>query len=411
MGRCRCRAVPRRGTGLAFLGLALATALRAQAPGLDTETRRAALTARIEATARLLASARTDGEAALDRLVGLQRQIAQREELVGLLRLEIAHADSSVGRTAAAVAGLERDVELLTGEYGRLARAALRQHLLESRWAFLLDADSPGDAFRRVLVLRRYDEHRRRQLTLIGATRDALAGKVERLETVRARKAELLDAELAQRGLLDAELAEADELVAALRGDASRLRGELREQRAAREALDAAVAGVISEAGRAAEARVYAEGDATTAEAYTSALAADFAGNRGRLPWPVADGFVSRPFGVRPHPTLARVEVNNNGVDIRCAPGAEVRAVFEGEVVGRSAVPGYHEMVVLQHGGDYYTVYSNLATVAVAAGARVGTADVLGEVAVDAATGTSELHFEVWEGTGARDPGAWVRGM
>ena len=414
MATARCRSRGRGVAGRLLLAATLAVGslvqLCAQAKPDD---RRAALSARIEATAALLESTRSNRAAALDRLVGLQRQVSQREELVGLLRLEIAHADSSVGRTAAAIAGLERDVATLTEEYGRLVRAALRQNLLESRWAFLLDAGSLGEAFRRVLYLQRYDEQRRRQLELIGATRASLAGKVDRLETVRARKRELLGAELAQRALLAGELAEVDEIVAELRGDASRLRRELRAQRAAREALDEAVADVIVAADAAAEERIASEatGATATAERYTAALAADFAGNRGRLPWPVADGFVSRPFGVQPHPTLARVEINNNGVDIRCAPGAEVRAVFEGEVVGLSEVPGYHNMVVLQHGADYYTVYSNLVAVDVKPGARVGTADVLGEAAVDASTGTSEVHFEVWEGTGARDPGGWVDGL
>ena len=243
--------------------VALLTALALGAPAQRSgDARREALTERIEATARLLASASTNRAAALDRLVGLQRQAAQREELIGLLHLEIAHADSSVGRTAAAVAGLERDADLLADEYGRLARAALRQNLLESRWQFLLDANSLTDAFRRVQYLRRYDEHRRRQLDLIEATRVSLVGKVARLDELRARKQSLLDDQLAQRLRLRAELAEADSLATALRGDARRLRAELADQRAARDALDAAVAEVIDVAAEATSARVTEEGRA-----------------------------------------------------------------------------------------------------------------------------------------------------
>ena len=78
--------------------------------------------------------------------------------------------------------------------------------------------------------------------------------------------------------------------------------------------------------------------------------------------------------------------------------------------MGLQQVPGYNTMVILQH-GDYYTVYSNLVDVLVKRGARVGTADVLGSVAVDAATDASELHFEVWRERSTQNPGRWVRGL
>ena len=202
---------------------------------------------------------------------------------------------------------------------------------------------------------------------------------------------------------------------------------DLARQRSERKLLDASIAGVIARADRAA-ARARGEAGAGGAPAsakteddvaparvrsddYAAAgLASDFRRNRGRLPWPVARGYVSKPYGTRTHPTMPKVKINNNGVDIRTDRGAAVRAVFEGQVVGLQQVPGYHTMVILRH-GEYYSVYSNLVDVAVKPGARVGTADVLGAVAVDADTDVSELHFEVWRGRETQDPGRWVGEM
>ncbi len=384
------------------------------------EQRRIKIEQQLATTSRLLKDSRQSRQAALSRLTGVQQQIVQREELINLLRLQVAHVDESVARTEGVLSSMQADIDTLTAEYGRMARAALRQNLLRGRWAFLLSAESFTDAWRRAQYLKRYDENRRRQLTLIQAIRDDLAEKIGKLDTVRAEKKSLLADQLEQQNLLESELSEKNALLQQLQGDESRLRKELAQQRAEREKLDGAIAKVIAEATRKAEQQRAAKASAASkatasieparADDYNTELASDFANNRGKLPWPVERGFISKPYGKRPHPSLVNVQVNNNGVDIRTDRGAAVKAVFEGEVVGIQPIPGYHTMVILQH-GNYYTVYSNLVDVQVKPGARVGTADVLGSVAVDASTDVSELHFEVWRERDTQNPVRWVRGL
>lgn len=419
------------GWGIALAALVLACAgvqaAFAQQSQAALERRRIALTERINTTSQLLRDSRRSRAATVAQLEGVQRQIDQREELLSVLALQIAHADSSVGRTDAVLTSMQADVDTLSAEYGRMARAALRQNLLNGRFSFLLSAESLGDAVQRVQYLRRYDAYRRRQLELIELTRQSLAGKVRRLDALRAAKQARYEEATEQGVLLKAELLEQRRLAEELSGDEARLRAELAEQNAAKDKLDGAIGAIIAEAAaasaerRAARPKVAAEAEAkprveaptppsSAADDYAEALADDFAKNRGRLPLPVARGFVSKPYGKRAHATLTKVQVNNNGVDIRTDAATEVRAVFEGEVVGLQDVPGYHTMVILQH-GDYYTVYSNLVDVQVKPGARVGTAAVLGAVAAGETAGASELHFEVWRGRETMNPTRWVRGL
>ena len=382
----------------------------------DLQARREALTRRIRTTSQLLANSGRDKGTALDQLVGLQKQIVQREELMGLLELQIAHADSSLSRTAGVVLSMERDMTALRDEYGAMLRAALRQQLLDDRLSFVLSAESMSQAFQRIRYLRRYDEYRRRQLELIDATQNSLRRKLSKLDDVKAEKEELLADELTQQQLLESELADKNELLKALQGDEARLRKQLFAQQGQKRDLDSRIDEVIAAAAEKSAAReaekasASAKTGATSSSDYAAELSDDFAKNRGKLPWPVVEGFVSKPYGRRRHPTLKKVEVNNNGVDIRTEPGVVVRAVFEGEVVGLQQVPGYNTMVILQH-GNYYTVYSKLVNVRVKPGARVGTADVIGEVAAGTSEGASELHFEVWRGRATQNPTRWVRGL
>ena len=399
--------------------LVLAQAAPAQSTA-ELQRKRRALGQQIATTNRLLASSAADRSAALDQLYGLQRQIAQRDELIEVMRLQLTRAEESLGRTDAVIASLEADLATLRGEYGRMARAALRQNLLSNRLSYLLSAESINDAFLRARYLRRYDENRRRQLELIARTRASLTRKLDRMADLREERGSLLAEEEEQQALREGELARANDLIASLNGDRARLRRDLARQRRERGRLDDAIAAVIAEAkdredrrraaqaaGRAAAQASEANAPAARADDYNTPLGTDFRSTRGRLPWP-AEGYVAKPFGRQAHPTLEKVEVDNHGVDIRTDPGAEVRSVFEGEVVGLQQVPGYHAMVILQH-GDYYTVYSRLTDVRVKLGGRIGTRDVLGRAAVDPETGASEVHFEVWRGKGAEDPVGWLR--
>ena len=404
----------------------------------DLEAQRARLTREINQTTRLLETSSKSREAALDRLVALQRQIVQREELVVLLRLQIAHADSSVGRTTRVLSSMQADVDTLSAEYGRMARAALRQGFLNDRLAFLITSESFSEALARTRYLRQYDENRGRQLELIQMTREVLQNKVDKLDDIRADKEKLLAAELTQQNILERALVDKNQLLNSLANDEDRLRSELENQRRDKNQLDSAIGDVISKSNEAidkerserkrreAKAReaerkrsanrepavvvkpARPKAPVVTSENYAASLSQDFIKNRGRLPWPVEGGFISKPYGERIHPTLSKVKVRNNGVDIRTDPGSTVKAIFEGEVVGLQAVPGYNYMVILQH-GDYFSVYSNLVDVRVKAGARVGTADVIGAVATNATTNTSELHFEVWKERQTQNPAAWLK--
>ena len=134
-------------------------------------------------------------------------------------------------------------------------------------------------------------------------------------------------------------------------------------------------------------------------------LSNGFSSNKGKLPWPVEKGFISKKYGVQPHQELKSIMVKNNGIDIATDAGAKVRSVFGGSVVGVMYVPGCKYVVLVQH-GSFYTVYSNLEKANVKIGDAVKTKQTIGTLA---STGTNnEVHFEVWKDKLKMDPSIWV---
>jgi len=155
-----------------------------------------------------------------------------------------------------------------------------------------------------------------------------------------------------------------------------------------------AAAGVIA-SGAASRTTVRWTGDPAT-----TALTNEFRRQKGHLVWPVA-GTVSASFG--PQKYAGEIYHNNLGTTIDCSEGADVRAVYSGEVTSVTDIAGVL-CVILQH-GSYYTAYSNLVTTTVVKGDQVQAGEPLGRIAA-----VGQLEFMLSdEGGHFYDPELWLK--
>jgi septal ring factor EnvC (AmiA/AmiB activator) len=123
------------------------------------------------------------------------------------------------------------------------------------------------------------------------------------------------------------------------------------------------------------------------------ALSNSFAANHGRLPWPVEKGFISGAYGKHPNKLFPKVIEENAGIDITTGEGAPVRAVFEGTVVRLANIEG--TMVMISH-GEYFTVYTYLASASVRVGDKVSARQVIGRAGKND-EGENVMNFQVWK--------------
>ena len=119
-------------------------------------------------------------------------------------------------------------------------------------------------------------------------------------------------------------------------------------------------------------------------------------------PWldlvPPVDGFsagrITSPYGLRGG-AGGRGAESHEGIDIKARPGETVRAAAAGTVVFSGRQRGYGNVVKIDHGNGFATVYAHLFYSSVRMGERVGAGDAIGRAGKRGrATGT-HLHFEV----------------
>lgn len=135
----------------------------------------------------------------------------------------------------------------------------------------------------------------------------------------------------------------------------------------------------------------------------------NFTNNKGRLPWPVASGFISGKYGKQPHPVYASVITENNGIDITTANNAAVLAVSGGTVLRVMNIDGY--VVMVSH-GEYFTIYSNLSSANVQVGQKIDFKQTVGRAGINS-EGVPMVNFQIWKvggnnSTQTLNPEEWI---
>ncbi|UCH20770.1 MAG: peptidoglycan DD-metalloendopeptidase family protein [Deltaproteobacteria bacterium] len=127
---------------------------------------------------------------------------------------------------------------------------------------------------------------------------------------------------------------------------------------------------------------------------------------KGLLKMPVKGKIISL-FGPYKHP---KFEVTNfrSGIDIEAKKGAKVLAVFAGHIAYAGWFKGYGNMIIIDHGGSYFTVYAHLETLLKTRGDYVNSGDDIATVGDTGSMFGPNLYFEVRHHGEPMDPLEWI---
>ena len=131
-----------------------------------------------------------------------------------------------------------------------------------------------------------------------------------------------------------------------------------------------------------------------------------FAEVEGLLPWP-AEGKVVTKFGKHRNPELKTV-TESLGIDIKGKLGSPIRSVLGGVVTTITYIRGYGTMIIIDHGGDFYTVYSHVSDIQTSIDSEVRAGDVIARMGDSGSVNGAILHFEIWGRNQKLNPEKWL---
>ena len=133
-----------------------------------------------------------------------------------------------------------------------------------------------------------------------------------------------------------------------------------------------------------------------------AAPAGNFAQLKGRLRLP-ARGVVSNRFG------SPRQEGSSwKGLFIQASLGVEVKAIAGGRVVFADWMRGFGNLMIVDHGDNYLTIYGNNEALLKQVGERVRGGDSIASVGNSGGNAESGLYFELRHQGQPLDPIKWV---
>lgn len=343
-----------------------------------------------------------------ERIAELDRALASDRRNQDVLRREIESAEADVTGTSRRVRQAASKVDTQTREVARAQQAreqaesqveARRSDLSRALRAHYM-AGSPG----RVQLLFHLDEAA--ALDRLDVDAGAVARALQkRLADLHATIEQLRVAQSVleqERQTLEQQSRESHEALAALKSAQQQRRERLEEL--ARRGTDRATE--LAQA-RAEQARVQKLLDDLRRALRDSPMkfqrGTPFKAQKGRLPWPLKGPLLAR-FGS----AKGGGPLTWSGWWIASESGAAVRAVADGRAVYVGRMQRYGLMVILDHPGQYLSLYAHLQDTEVEVGEIVSAGTRIAAAGASGGHDRSGVYFEIREGTNAVDPRPWL---
>ena len=437
---------------IGLLAFAFSLNVNAQESKEDIQKKQQQLLQEISELNSTLSEIKKNKKQSLGQLALVQRKISARQELIRSINKELRRLDDTIYANQIKIYRYKKELDTLKDQYAKSLVFAYKNRSNYDYLNFLFSATSFNDAVKRVAYLKSYRQYRETQVNSILKTEQLLQDQIEMLNSNKTEKNNSLKDQSKQLDVLEDDKKEKDQVVKQLKGQEKDIAAQIKQKEKTRQKLQVALQAVIRReieaakkkeqerlaeekrkqqlaAGNNANAnapasadntaknnsgssgvvtpnktnRVYSPFESTTEETNVSI---NFENNRGRLPWPADQGFVSTHFGRYQVPGT-KLWGDMPGIEISLPLGSNIKAVADG-VVSAIFDLGSGQTVVIRH-GKYFTTYNNLSSAAVSKGQEIKAGKVLGKAAMGT-NGDGQIIFMVTNDKNVNlDPESWLK--
>lgn len=392
----------RRARPLAAVALAVLLGAPPPATAQAKEEELRALRARVEALKKELAATEGARAEAADALRDSETAISEANRALRELAGERARFGEELARLGGQARALKGEIEMRRELLGRALAA--RYIAGEGTALRVLAAGDDPHRIARQLVYQTYLA--RAQAELIARTREDLARRAELEAAARERIAALAAVEQRSRAERDALVAMAAERRTVLARHADQIRKQRRDLETAQrnESRLARLVAALTRPAPQPAPRAPPPPPSPRSPGPDAPATGAFGALKGRLPYPVRGELVAR-FGA----SETAAAPSTKGVFIRAPGGADVKAVAPGRVVFADWMRGYGNLLILDHGDGYLSIYGNNESVLKRVGDGVHAGEAVATVGASGGGEASGLYFETRYQGRPFDPVPWLR--
>ena len=369
------------------------------------EAQKISIKKEIQQINNLINDSRKKSRGLADELEDIQLKISVRDRLIRINNSQVNNLNNIISNQNERIADLEVDLKKLKDEYSKIVYSSYKKRSSEMKLMFLFASDNINQAFRRFQYFKQYSKYRKEQAHKIVSLQEEISNNIDSLDKRKIEKQNVVKENQSVRQTLNQDRIQQNNLYNNLLKDQKNYAVEIQEKEKQARLIDNEIQKLIRLAIAESNNNNNSSNFALTPEGRL--ISNNFQSNKGRLPWPVREGVITRRFGTQPHPVVRTTTINSNGISIATSANSIAYSVFEGEVLSVYGFSGGNPGVLIRH-GKYISNYQNLSSIFVKKGDKVMANDEIGIVFTNESTGKTVLKFNIFNELKPENPTIWL---
>ena len=369
------------------------------------EAQKISIKKEIQQINNLINDSRKKSRGLANELEDIQLKISVRDRLIRINNSQVNNLNNIISNQNERIADLEVDLKKLKDEYSKIVYSSYKKRSSEMKLMFLFASDDINQAFRRFQYFKQYSKYRKEQANKIVSLQEEISNNIDSLDKRKIEKQNVVKENQSVRKTLNQDRIQQNNMYNNLLKDQKNYAVEIQEKEKQARLIDNEIQKLIRLAIAESNNNNNSSNFALTPEGRL--ISSNFQSNKGRLPWPVREGVITRRFGTQPHPVVRTTTINSNGISIATSANSIAYSVFEGEVLSVYGFSGGNPGVLIRH-GKYISNYQNLSSIFVKKGDKVMANDEIGIVFTNESTGKTVLKFNIFNELKPENPTIWL---
>ena len=348
----------------------------------------------------------------LEDLKDINQKISIRQNLINIINAEAKILSKQIAINEQKVIKLKKELAVLKADYASMIFKSYKSRSQQSKIMFLLSSDNFYQAYKRLEYMKQYTSFRKKQGEEIVTQTKTVAAIIDSLTLQKQVKDTLILSEKEQQQKIELDKTSKEKLISIIKKNEKKYKRDLKKKIKEEKRVSEKIDKIIKEAIARANKKVKNKPKTPKKNEFilspeAKALATKFESNKGKLPWPLEEGLITRRFGTQAHPTFPGITLNSTGLHFTTKKDSDAKTIFNGKVLNILVTSEGRKNVLIQH-GNYITSYNNLEKLYVKKGDVVSTGQSIGKIFTDKVSGKTKLIFVLYKNTTKLNPSSWI---